>query len=180
MNLVTVDFVKGMHLKGHGPCPDPQAVCDAFNKAAVEHWWGPKNVSCFFGQMCLESNEFKNLEEEDSGEAYEGRIDLGNVSAGDGKKYKGRGWIQLTGRENYALAGTAIGCDLVNQPTLALEHDTAAKVAIWFWMRKGLASLADQWDVKEITHRINGGFTDYDVRLEYTLLAKHMLIGDSA
>src|SRR5512139_346805 len=58
-------------------------------------------IAHFLGQLCHESDHFRTLQEYASGARYEGRRDLGNVFRGDGRKYKGRGGIQLTGRANY-------------------------------------------------------------------------------
>lgn len=59
---------------------------------------------------------------------YEGRKDLGNTVAGDGYKYRGRGYVQLTGRRNYTLASQKLGIDLVNNPDRALEPTIAAAI----------------------------------------------------
>lgn len=62
---------------------------------------------------------------------YEGRADLGNTQPGDGVKYAGRGFVQLTGRRNYRRAGKYLGADLVNDPDKALEPDIAARILVW-------------------------------------------------
>lgn len=86
---------------------------------------------------------------------YGGR--MGNTSPGDGFKYRGRGVIQLTGKDNYARYGKMTGLDLVNSPDLASDPDNAAKIAIAFWKDKGAAGSAQQGDVKAVTAKINGG-----------------------
>lgn len=83
---------------------------------------------------------------------------LGNRNAGDGYRYIGRGYIQLTGRENYEKAGAALGLNLLDQPELAEDPEHAARIALWFWMsRPKLRQLAAQADVAGTTAIVNGG-----------------------
>ena len=89
---------------------------------------------------------------------------MGNKEEGDGFKYRGRGYIQLTGRDNYAAAGRALGIDLVGNPDLAAEHETATKIAAWFWKTRGLAVPGQQGDVERATRLINGGTNGLDDR----------------
>lgn len=87
---------------------------------------------------------------------YGGR--MGNTAPGDGFKYRGRGVIQLTGKDNYARASKALGIDLVNNPDQASDLATAAKIALWYWRdRKGLSEAAQAGDVETATQKINGG-----------------------
>jgi hypothetical protein len=65
-----------------------------------------------------------------SGDAYEGRADLGNTQAGDGRRYKGRGLVQITGRRNYQQYAQRFGVDLVGNPQLATGHVLAARIAV--------------------------------------------------
>lgn len=88
---------------------------------------------------------------------YEGRADLGNVVAGDGYFFRGRGLIQVTGRANYAACGEALGLPLLAHPELLEEPENAARSAGWFWSTHGLNGLADQQLFSAITKRINGG-----------------------
>jgi putative chitinase len=78
--------------------------------------------------------------------------------------YLGRGLIQLTGRENYANCGTALGIDLVGNPTLLNDPKYAELSAGWFWNKKGLNSLADTADIETMTKRINGGIIGLEDR----------------
>lgn len=82
---------------------------------------------------------------------------MGNDDAGDGYRYRGRGFIQLTGEDNYRAAGRALGLDLIGQPELAAERDNAARIALWYWRERVPA--ADRDDVSAATRRINGGET---------------------
>lgn len=89
--------------------------------------------------------------------AYASRMGNGPEASGDGYRYRGRGIIQLTGRDNYARAGAAIGLDFVAQPELLETPDWAASSAGWFWATNGCNALADAGDYLAITKRINGG-----------------------
>jgi predicted chitinase len=86
--------------------------------------------------------------------AYGGR--LGNSDADDGYKYRGRGVIQLTGKANYAHFGKKIGVDLINNPDLASEPNTAAKLAIAFW-QENVKAAGKNGDVRTATLGVNGG-----------------------
>ncbi len=92
--------------------------------------------AAFLGQLAHESTNFINGEElgpEDYFSRYENRNDLGNTQPGDGAKYRGRGYIQITGRSNYAKFGNLINKDLVNQPELAAFPSIAAQIAVLYW-----------------------------------------------
>lgn len=111
----------------------------------------------FLAQLAHESGNFRYMEEIASGAAYEGRKDLGNTQAGDGKRYKGRGPIQLTGRANYRKYGQQLGIDFENNPDIVALPSVGLLVACKFWSDNGLNTLADKDDVLTITRRINGG-----------------------
>lgn len=114
----------------------------------------------FLAQICHESGQLRHTEEIASGQAYEGRVDLGNTQPGDGPRFKGRGLIQLTGRSNYAAFGRALERDFTTDPhpaLLATDADLATQVACWFWKGRNLNALADGDDLRRITLRINGG-----------------------
>ena len=108
--------------------------------------------------MSHESFNFRYDEEIASGADYEGRRDLGNTQRGDGKRYKGRGYIQLTGRANYRNYGKMIGVDLENNPELAKRPDIAAAVAIAYWNSRVNRDAARRGDVRTVTYNINGGY----------------------
>ena len=76
-------------------------------------------VAHFLAQVANLSDGFCTTEEYASGAAYEGRRDLGNSQPGDGRRFKGRGLIQLTGRANYHTLGGKLGVDLENNPEMA-------------------------------------------------------------
>ena len=92
---------------------------------------------------------------------YGGR--LGNEKD-EGYKYRGRGIIQLTGKNNYEYYGKKINIDLVNNPNLAKEPDTAIEIALLFWKEKECGLYAKIGDVKTVTKLINGGYNGLDDR----------------
>ena len=164
----------------------------------------PQRQAAFIGQCAHESGNFKTVQEnlnysadglmktwpsrfstieianqyarqpaKIAGKVYNGR--LGNTSEEEAAKYLGRGLIQLTGRENYANCGLAIGVDLLADPALLLEPRYAALSAGWFWNKKGLNSLADSGDIETMTKRINGGLIGLDDRKAKIAKAEQVL-----
>jgi predicted chitinase len=87
-------------------------------------------IAAFLSQINAETGHLRFVTELASGEKYEGRADLGNTSAGDGPRYKGRGLIQITGRNNYNKAGKWLGKDFVGRPdSVAADNATHGKGA---------------------------------------------------
>lgn len=123
--------------------------------------------AAFLAQLAHESGQLKYMQELASGAAYEGRRDLGNTRPGDGRRYKGRGPIQLTGRANYRKYGALLGLDLEGNPELAATPEVGFRVAGAFWRLHGLNELADQRLFKTITRRINGGYNGLADRIQY-------------
>ncbi len=117
-------------------------------------------AAAFIAQLAHESSELRHLEELASGQAYEGREDLGNTQPGDGPRFKGRGPIQITGRKNYRAAGEALGSPLVEHPELASTPAVGFRVAGWYWTDRHLNDRCDAFDFKGITRAINGAATD--------------------
>lgn len=132
-------------------------------------------IAHFLGQLGIESDHYRTYEEYASGQAYEGRRDLGNVKVGDGRRYKGRGPIQITGRFNYRKYGKKLGVDLENNPTLAEDPRIGLLIAGQYWYDHGLNQLADQDNGKQITRKINGGYNHLKERLAMTERAKTVL-----
>lgn len=100
---------------------------------------------------------------------YEGRLDLGNKQAGDGRHFCGRGLLQVTGRSNYILCSRALYGDarLLETPELLEDPEGACRSAGWFWREHGLNELADDGDFTRVTMRINGGLATLALRLEF-------------
>ena len=123
----------------------------------------PVRQAAFLAQIAHESGSLRYVRELASGEAYEGRRDLGNTNVGDGVRYKGRGLIQTTGRGNYIelqpklkLFGYTDVPDFVSFPEKLEEPLWAAASAGYFWYSRGLNELADQGDFLRISIKING------------------------
>ena len=135
----------------------------------------------FLAQVMHESGGFRWLRElwdpTDAQINYEGRHDLGNTEAGDGKRFMGRGLIQLTGRTNYTAFSQAIGVPgkFVNSPALVEASPWAVLAAGWFWNTNALNSLADEDGIRRITRRINGGLNGLEDRSRYLDRAKLVL-----
>jgi len=150
----------------------PEAALTRAAKAA-----GLKGVELaqFLAQCAHETGDFAHLEEL-GGNRYLAKYDpkvnpakaraLGNTKAGDGAKYKGRGFIQITGKANYANAGQALGIDLVNKPELAAKPDVAAKIAVWYWQNRVSPYVQDFSDTRGVTKRINPGLAGLQDRVE--------------
>lgn len=126
-----------------------------------------KRIAAFIAQCAHESNQFTATREYASGSAYEGRKDLGNIYKGDGKKFKGRGYIQLTGRTNYnAMSNELFGDNrLVLNPELLDTPEYAMESAMVYWKWRNLNKYADIQYFETITKRINGGLNGFSERV---------------
>ena len=135
----------------------------------------PSRVMAFLSQIGVESARLKATEEYASGQAYEGRSDLGNIYAGDGVRFKGRGLIQITGRANYQGVQDNFGWDVIDNPEQLSDPNKATEVSAWWWSNrkrngKYLNNWADELNPKDsiytgnnaqvyeqITRGVNGG-----------------------
>lgn len=138
----------------------------------------PLRMAHFLAQIGHESGCLRYCEEIASGEAYEGRKDLGNLQPGDGKRFKGRGLIQLTGRANYRQYGQHCQRDFerADDPAqVSRDPALAVDVAGWYWARRKLNDWADKDDLREVTRRVNGGFNGLDDRAVYLARARWLL-----
>lgn len=127
----------------------------------------PARIAMWLAQVGHESGSFVYTEEIASGAAYEGRTDLGNTQPGDGVRFKGRTWIQITGRANYgSFSRWANGKGICPTPTYFVDNPThlaemqyAGVGAAWYWTvaRPDINALCDAGDIVTVTKRINGG-----------------------
>ena len=130
----------------------------------------------YLAQVFHESGSLRYVEELASGAQYEGRKDLGNTQKGDGKRFKGRGFIQLTGRKNYQDFYNDGWCsdNIIAYPALVSNFPLNQMVSLWFWDRNNLNDLADldngangEEIVKRITKKVNGGFNGLEDRIKF-------------
>jgi putative chitinase len=138
----------------------------------------PHRAAHLIAQEAHESGGFHYDREIASGAAYEGRKDLGNTQKGDGKKFKGRTGIQITGRANYRKFTGWVrkfipaAPDFEASPELVNTDPYEGLVPIWYWdagnpTGKTLNVYADQNNIEMITRKINGGLNGFDDRLDY-------------
>jgi predicted chitinase len=135
----------------------------------------PIELAAFLAQCAHESHDFQSMVE------YGGSLDfrkydpkyapkkaraLGNKKVGDGARYKGRGYIQLTGRYNYKRAGEALNLPLEQKPQLAEKPEVAAKIAVWFWKQRVQPNVDNFNDVRAVTKPINPGLNGLEDRRE--------------
>jgi putative chitinase len=176
---MTEDQLKEMHIDPYWLEP----LTAAFQRFDIST---PERQAAFIGQCAHESGNFKTLQEnlnysakglhatwpsrfaseeaaqpfhrnpeKIANKVYAGR--MGNTDEGDGWKYRGRGLIQLTGKDNYRLASDALGVDFVANPDLVLSKEHAALTAAWYWNKRGLNKEADAKDFTGMTKKFNGG-----------------------
>ena len=134
----------------------------------------PEQQQRFLAQIAHESGGFFYVRELASGEAYEGRTDLGNTEPGDGRKFRGRGLVQITGRANYSACSRALFGDdrLLVTPDLLESPELATRSAGWFWDTHGLGAIED---FEKLTRRINGGVNGLADRYAYLGRAKEAI-----
>jgi putative chitinase len=138
-----------------------------------------RRQAAFLAQLAHESGSLRYVEEIASGEAYEGRKDLGNTQPGDGKRFKGRGLIQITGRSNYKEVSEELLYDFIKNPEDLEKPGPATYSAAWFWWSRHLNRLADIDAFEKITRKINGGLTHYEDRCKHWETAKKALKVDT-
>ncbi len=155
------------------------ALNQTFNRYEINT---AKRISHFLAQVLHESGAFRYSAEiwgnTPAQRGYDTRVDLGNTPErdNDGYKYRGRGWIQLTGKTNYKLLSKEFGVDFVTYPDLVAKEPYDSLAAGWFWNRKKLNALADADDILSITKKINGGYNGLDERRMWLGKTKDVLL----
>jgi putative chitinase len=150
----------------------------------------PKRIAAFLAQVGHESGQLQYVRELGSPQ-YLSKYDTGTLAIrlgntpepdGDGQKYRGRGLIQITGRNNYRQCSLGLFGDerLLALPEMLEQPQWAAESAAWFWEQNGLNELADRDQFNSITRRINGGLNGLQDRLELWARARAVLCQSSA
>ena len=121
------------------------------------------------------AEQYANNPEKLANKIYSGRMGNGNEESGEGYAYRGRGLIQMTGKEAYANCGSGLGMDFIGDPNWLVDPKYATLSAGWFWNKKGLNALADSGDIETMTKRINGGLLGLDDRKAKIAKAREIL-----
>ncbi len=123
------------------------------------------------------AEQYARQPEKIANRVYADRMGNGSEESGDGWKYRGRGLIQLTGRDNYRKCGQELDLPIEESPNLlADEPEYAVAAAGWYWMSRNLNKYADADDVKKVTYRINGGYHGLEDRTSFLERAKSVFV----
>jgi len=114
----------------------------------------------------LEAIKYQRKPEMIANRVYANRMGNGDEASGDGWKYRGRGFIQLTGKNNYYNISKDVKIDYFNKPELLLNEADAMIAAIWFWNKNKLNRFADIDSISHVTRIINGGYNGLEHRKE--------------
>lgn len=121
------------------------------------------------------AKSYERKPEKIANRVYANRMGNGNEESGDGWKYRGRGLIQLTGKNNYSVFANSIQFSLEKVIEYLGTFDGAVHSACWFWQKNNLNSFADIEDIKGMTKIINGGYNGLDDRIKHYEHAKSVL-----
>ncbi len=146
-----------------------QALDSAMSEFGIE---SALQQACFLAQLAHESGSLRYTAEiwgpTTAQLGYESRSDLGNTQPGDGRRFKGRGLIQITGRANTLRCLRAL--DHKDDDLGYLETPLgAARSAGWFWKDRGLNEIAALGNFGTLTKKINGGYIGLDERIKHYL-----------
>jgi putative chitinase len=138
----------------------------------------PARIRHFLSQTAEESGGGRYIAELADGSEYEGRTDLGNTQPGDGPRFKGAGYIQLTGRSNYQAFADFIRDPKVMQGCSYVSVNYPFTSAGFWWKQNGMNSLCDQGaSVEQVTLRVNGGYNGLEERKHYYSICQQVITG---
>src|SRR5210317_378996 len=133
----------------------------------------------YFKNAGRDAEEYHRQPEKIANVIYANRMGNGDTESGDGWFYRGRGPIQLTGKDNYTNFANDFFDDpetVMDDPDLLCDHiPTSLLAAIWFWNKNGLNKYADEKDIKGMTKRINGGYIGLEDRIKHYDYAMEIL-----
>lgn len=118
-------------------------------------------------EMAQEYVSLPNKQEAIANLVYASRMGNGDPESGDGYRFRGRGLIQLTGRDNYTFFAGSLGISVEEASTYLETFEGAAQSACWFWETNGLNQWADEGDILTLTKRINGGTIGLEDRIKH-------------
>jgi len=120
----------------------------------------------YFARAGRDANAYSRKPEKIANVVYSNRMGNGDEASGDGWRFRGRGFIQLTGKSNYEECGEDLEVDLVSNPDYLETIEGAARSAAWFWWNHDLNKYADKHDIVGCTKKINGGTIGLEERKE--------------
>jgi len=170
----TTPSKKSTPVTGQGAQPTPitgSSLETTLRSFAIKAGIKGKELAQFLAQCAHETANFATLTEfGDDFKKYDVKFNpqkaktLGNTNPGDGERFKGRGFIQLTGRWNYTQAGQALGLPLDQKPQLLERPDVAAKASVWFWKNRVQPNVSNFTDTRAVTSYINPGLAGLQQR----------------
>jgi putative chitinase len=135
----------------------------------------PKTPKRQWGFTPEEAAAYEKQPQKIANRIYSNRMGNRDEASGDGWRFRGSGFLQLTGHSNFYHAGQALGVDFVMQPELVRTPMYAAQTAGWFWQTHKLNQYADSGDFVTMTKRINGGTIGLEDRIKHINHALHVL-----
>jgi putative chitinase len=121
------------------------------------------------------ANQYAHHPQKIANSVYSNRLGNGSPESNEGWAYRGRGILQITGKDNYADASQVSGIDLVADPDKAADPQYMFAIAVDYWTKNQINALADQDDIKAVSEAVNGGDTGLADRMRYYNLAKSVL-----
>lgn len=153
-------------LSPYGPLDNVTANWPLVEAALDSHGiYSPLTAVAAISTIAVETGTFNPCKERGGpsylADLYEGRGDLGNNQFGDGARYRGRGFVQITGRWAYTHFGSETGHDLVNNPDLALDPVVSADILALYFRERGIPSFANTQNWQMVRRRVNGGLAGW-------------------
>jgi len=140
------------------------------------NYGAPGLLSTFRKYFTVEqATQYARKPEKIAARVYANRMENGDEATGDGWKYRGRGYIQLTGKSNYKALTESLNVDFVANPDLVATPQYAALSAGWYWNSRGINKLADADDILKVTKAINGGTIGLEDRKHHLALVKSII-----